>query len=190
MPRHHRPSDGPEIDPSAAVAEWRVDDAARARGRAHWLRRGAAEEATIAAVVAGAAERGRGLVLELVGGRRVVGRAWSVSPAVTAVRATTGEDVLVALGAVAAVRRAPASSDGNPTGHGRTIEVPGDGSLAEALAQLVGERPVVTAREADGRVLACGELLEVGRDLAEVATEQGTVTIALGAAATVAWRGS
>ena len=140
----------------------------------------------MAGLVADAAERGEALAVELVGGARLVGRAWSVSPSVTALRLDGGEDVLVALGAVATVRVVGDAAGVAPTP--RAVEAAGDGSLAEALAALVGDRPVVAVRAGDGRALAAGELVGVGGDVCSVATEAGLVHVAVGAVATVAWR--
>ena len=177
-------------EPEAALAGWRVEAAAAARRRRTWLARAAEEEASLAAVVVDAAERGDALALELAGGDRVVGRAWSASPDVVALRRPGGDDVLVALGAVATLRVGGEALAGTPVGlpTGRTVAVPGDGSLAEALAGLVGERPVVAVRAADGRLLASGELLGVGRDVLTVGHGGGRVHVAVAAVATVAWR--
>ena len=70
-----RPVDLTSGDPLGALHHWiadgRIDEAARARARQHWLERQAAEDATMLGVLIDLAERGRPVTATTVAGRRV-----------------------------------------------------------------------------------------------------------------------
>lgn len=169
-PPHSTPFEASELgsaspDPFAGllrtVAADRVQDAAEARRRTHWLVRQAEEDGTFLGVLADLAERGEPVVCTTRSGRRHAGRLHALGADFVAVRNGGGSTVLVALASVANVRSQP----GSPTVTGDRV-VNFDRRLIELLAELAGERPDVVM--ATGNAEVRGELRAVGRDLATV----------------------
>jgi len=156
------------------AAEARAREAAEARVRERWLRTQAEEGGRLASVLAGLAEQQADVVVTLAGGRSAPGRITGVGADFVALRGPAGRMTLIALGAVAWVRKAPES--GPARGGGRPgpamgpddrgfdeDDVPPGAALADVLAQAVAERPLV-AVFADGTSLT-GELRAAGLDL-------------------------
>ena len=154
-----RPDDGP--DPSHAhgilggpdslgralerwAADAAVDEAARARARARWLRIAAEEEASLAGTLVDLAEQGRPVVLD-AGGQRVQGVVVGVAEDFVAVRTDQGQQALVRLDAIEVVRSDPGAADvvgDRPA----TLDV----SLAAVLGPVAADRPDVLVRTRQG----------------------------------------
>ncbi|MGH9245744.1 MAG: hypothetical protein ACRD29_15785 [Acidimicrobiales bacterium] len=156
---------GPTADGLAtALARWaaeaRVDEASAARSRERWLRQQAEEEATTAGVLCDLAERSVPVVIETTAGRRH--RAVVSAVAADFVVLRGGREVLLDIGAVAAIRPEPGTAA--PVGD-RRVNV--DLRLVDALTYLVGERPRVLVVTRSGESVA-GVLRSVGRDVATI----------------------
>src|SRR5436190_12030822 len=91
------------------AAEARAREAAEARARERWLRTQAEEEARLAAVLIGMAERGTAVAASTTDSRHLTGRITRVGDDFVAIEATGGRVTLVALHALAWCR--PAQSD-------------------------------------------------------------------------------
>jgi hypothetical protein len=154
------------------LAAWRADDAIEERRRRWWARRRLDEEAGLAGALLGRAEAGRPVALEVAAGRRLTGHLWWVGPHAVALRAGGGE-VLVDLAAVVSVRDAPGRGSAPLDPGPRDVAAVGEGSLAEVLAGLAGDRPPVTVHARDGRAVATGTLVAVGRDVVVVDEPDG-----------------
>lgn len=158
-----RPADLSIDDPLAPLHRWiadgRVDEAARARARQHWLERQAAEGATLAGVMTDLAERGDGVTITTVGARRLTGPIVALGADFVVVRDDRLGDGFVPLARVGAVRSAPGQR--LPVGD---RSVASTATLVSALAQLAIPRPDVSV-EAGGDRLN-GALLSVGADVA------------------------
>jgi hypothetical protein len=167
---------------SAWAAELATDEAARARSRAYWLQRQAAEEGTFGGIVADLADRGRPIVVHLHNGRLHRGRATVVGSDFVVLRATGGRDVAIALSAVASVRTLP----GEPATSGDRF-VPAATTLAEMLGALGEERVRVVVIGIDARHPVSGELRAVGRDVLTIRLdgEGGTAYVTLGSVAEI-----
>ena len=167
-----RPDDGP--DPSHArgvlggpdalgralerwVADAAVDEAARARARAHWLRVAAEEEASLAGTLVDLAERRRSVVLDAAG-QRLQGVVVGVAEDFVAVRTDQGQQALVPLDAIEVVRSDPGAADvvGDRSA---TLDV----SLAAVLGPVAADRPDVLVRTRHG-VAVRGQLRSAGGD--------------------------
>lgn len=156
------------------AAEQRAEDAARARSRARWLRRQAAETATLAGALIDLAERSAPVTLETIGGR-YEGQVEVVSTGLCALRRADGGVVLVALSAVTALRGPDVVASGDRT---PTLEL----DMAAALSALAADRNEVTVALAGGAE-ATGLVQTVGVELMCLAGDQGSVLIALDAVA-------
>lgn len=162
---------GPDLAASLArwAAEARVDEAARARSRQRWMEQAAAEDTTFASVLADLAERARPVLVQTATGRRHRGVVVAIGVDFVAVHTDTGADVLVALGAVTAVRSGPGSQ---PAHSGRAVTL--SRHLADAIAAMAEDRPRVTvstggtagsAGSGAGGEAVNGILRSVGRDV-------------------------
>ncbi|MDZ7673935.1 MAG: hypothetical protein U5K30_02535 [Acidimicrobiales bacterium] len=135
-----------------------VDEAARARIRARWLRIQAEGDATFAGALLDLAERDRPVVLD-VGGHRVRGVLVGVGGDFVAVRSDQAQQVLVRTDDIVAVRAEPG-----------TGEVSGDRSarydltLDAVMGPIAADRPDVLVRSRDG-VVVRGELRSAGIDV-------------------------
>ena len=164
--------DAHDRDPFAELAdEAAAEEAVRRRVQARWLRRQAAEEATLLAVVLDLAEAGAEVAVRSASGRVARGPI-----------ARVGEDFVVVgstwmrLAAVVAVRavETPAASRAADIGASAGARAPSSHRvrLAEALAELAaGDRPaVVVVPLAPGDPLR-GELVAVGVDVLTLALD-------------------
>jgi hypothetical protein len=181
----------------------RASDAANARSRERWLRRQAAEEATLPGVALDLAERGDAVVLKTTSGRAHRGRLVAVARDVWVLRSDSsrgsgGEDgmagaTFVSTDAIASLRAQPGGT-GRPAleaGGGRPV--PLAASMADMLTELAVEHPrvrVVVLGEPEAMV---GELRSVGVDVAtlRVAGEPpSTVYVRLGSVSELSVLGS
>ena len=157
-----------DLDGLAAwAAEVRVDDAIDQRRRAAWLRRQAAEGATLAGVLVDLAEQGRAVTVQTSVGQRHRGRITIVGRDVVGLRSIDGQVILLRLDAVVTLRPQPGA-----------LPVTGDEPLdaTTTLHRLLGrlhqgrDRVVMTMR--GGEALA-GALVNVGHDVLSVTTDAG-----------------
>jgi hypothetical protein len=174
--------DGEDFDALAAAmgrwgAEQRAEDAARARRRVGWLRRQAAETATLAGVLVDLAERSAPVTLETIGGR-YEGQVEVVSTGLCALRRGDGGVTLVAMNAVTALWGPDVVASGD-----RTPSLQLD--MAGALTALAADGNRVTVGLAGGAE-ATGVVETVGVELVCLAGDQGSVLIALDAV-TACW---
>jgi hypothetical protein len=167
-----------------------VDHAARQRSAAHWERRAAEAEASLAGALADLAERSAPVSLELAPGRWRHGRVGAVGPDWCVV-GTGPTSSLVALDAVATVRtgpgEAPALGAAGPPTRATGPSQSAPATLRDLLDGLVGSGAAVLVW---GRHVARpqrGELVSVGQDLAVLALDggAGTAYVALASLAEV-----
>lgn len=154
---------GPEGDADAlerAVAELRVDEAARSRARRASLDHQAAEGATLGGVLVDLGERGAVVSIVLSDGRSVAGAVEQVGRDLVVVRGDDGQQLLVRLDAIAAAT--PRSRADAVRGD---REVASDLSFVEALGWLAGARRTVQVHTA-AETIVQGELASVGLDVA------------------------
>jgi hypothetical protein len=161
---------GRDDDPTAdrllaAFALWsadqRVGQAAGARSRERWLRRQAADAATLIGTLIDLAERCADVAL-VVGARSVTGRLAGVGRDACVIAEPSGTATVVPLARLVAVRVA-----GRRTGLGEATGEragPGGWAMADALAALAAERSPVRLGLKGGEVLS-GVLVTVGEDV-------------------------
>lgn len=157
------PDEAPAADPFDAIlrnlAEVRVDDAATARSRAHWLRHQAEESATLADALVELVHRGARVQLRVRGGTAVQGCAEGLGADALVVRTAAGT-ALVRIDRIAELR----TTDGLvPSAAGRQHTAVGRG-FAEILRDLAAERPPVHVHTDDGREQR-GRLRAIGADV-------------------------
>jgi len=151
------------VELEAWVARLRAGEEIEARRREVWARQQLSEDATLAGVMVDLAERGPHVVVDSCRGSRTlrivaVGRDFCAG-------VDRSRWVLVALGAVESIRSTSASLQ--PGGHrAHTLDV----TLAEALSDLLADRPRLTMATTSGRLVS-GELRAVGADVVTVRTE-------------------
>lgn len=153
---------------TAWVARLAVDDAARERSQAHWLRQQAREEGTFAGVLADLADRGRPLLVQLRNGRLHRGRVTVVGADFVTLGRSSGHDVLVAFSGIASVRTQPGEA---PTAGDRAVQ--SRTTLAETLSALSEERVRILVLGADPAQPVAGELRSVGRDVLTIRLDGG-----------------
>jgi hypothetical protein len=146
------------------VADARIDDAARQRSREHWLGEVAAQEATMAGLLAELAERGTPIALHTTSDRRHHGRVEVVGADFVVLRSGTRAEVLVALAAVGVVRPAPTG----PTVGDQLVGT--ELRLADVMAELGADRERVLVVTRSGDAVA-GELRSAGRDVVVIRTD-------------------
>jgi len=159
------------------AADQRADHAVHARGRAGWLRRQAAEAATLAGVLIDLAERGAPVTLETHAGP-YDGPVEVVTTGLCALRRRDGGVTLVALPAVTAVHSPDVLSTGD-----RVPVI--DLDMAGALSALCADRSAVTIAMVGGSQVA-GALETVGTELLSVVAGRGSVLVVLDAV-TACW---
>ncbi|CAN5733752.1 hypothetical protein BH10ACT1_BH10ACT1_00510 [soil metagenome] len=163
-------SDGFEADVRSLTDQQRAADAADARRREHSLRAQAAEDGTFAGVLVDLAERGQQLAVSTLAGRVVRGVVHAVGADFVALRSPGGEEGLVPLDAVTAVRAEPGST---PTVGDRAVQVLA--TLAGSLAELAVDRPWISLHTRQGEAVV-GQLRRAGRDVLSVRTDGGATT--------------
>lgn len=148
------PSDG-RSDPYAELTdEAAAADAVRQRVQTRWLRRQAAEEATLAGTFVDLAESGADVAVRSRSGRVYRGAVTSVGGDFVVVG-----DAWIRLAAVVAVRTAASG----PAPVGDRV-APRDVRLADALGELAPDRPEVLVVPVTGDAMR-GELHGVGLDV-------------------------
>ena len=162
-----RPVDLTSGDPLAALHGWvadgRVDEAARARARQHWLERQAAEDATLLGTLLDLAERGEPVVITTQAAKSVTGVVVAVGADFVVVRGSGRGDAFVPVDRLTVVRTAagaPPPVGDRPVGFALT--------LGSALLELAPERPAVIVSAGDD---IHGSLVSVGRDVVTLALD-------------------
>lgn len=153
------------------AADARAREAADSRVRERWMRQQVREEATLAAVLLGYAERASAVVVTTTTGRRHHGLLAGVGDDFAALRTAGGHVVLIPLVAVAEIHGAgstgpagsgPAAAEGRPA-PGLAV------TLADLLSQASGQRPRLAIQAGDASVV--GDLESVGIDVLTVTVE-------------------
>lgn len=143
------------------AADAAVDEAARARTRARWLRIQADEEASLAGTLVDLAERSRPVVLDLAD-HRIRGVVVGIGADFVALRTDQERDALVRTAVIDVVRAEPGGVDVRGDRHALV-----DVGLAGVLGPLAADRPEVLVRTVGGAVVR-GELRSAGTDVARV----------------------
>ncbi len=141
------------------LADQRVDDAAAARTREHWLRQMSGEDGTFAGTLLDLAEQRRPVVVATTNGRRHRGELRAVGLDFCVVAGAHGQ-VLVARRAITSVRTERGPGLPVPAGD-RSVAVGAE--LVTTLAGLAADRPRVLVVTLAGEALA-GELRGVNID--------------------------
>lgn len=162
-----RPVDLTTGDPLAALHAWvgdgRVDEAARARARQHWLERQAAEDATLLATLLDLAERGEPVVITTQATKTIAGSVSAVGADFVVVRGPARGDAFVPVDRLAVVRTTPGAPPpvgDRPVGFALTF--------GSALLELAPDRPSVVVSAGDD---IRGSLVAVGRDVVTLALD-------------------
>jgi hypothetical protein len=143
--------------------------AARERSQQRWLRQAALEEARLVGVLLDAAEQRLSVSVATVSGRRHIGVVTMVGQDCCALLTTGGTRTYLRTSAITVVqhdrllRPVPAAAD---------RPAPLQTRLAELLADLVTDRPVVAFVTAGGDEAVVGRLLAVGVDVATVEIDE------------------
>lgn len=143
------------------AAEARVDESARGRIRARWLRIQSEEDASVVGTLVDLAERNRPIVVD-VGDHRVRGIVAGIGGDFAALRTDRGQQVLVRTDAIDVVRSEPGG-----------VDVRGDRAplfdlpLAGVLGPVAADRPDVLVRTTSG-VTVRGELRSAGTDVVRI----------------------
>lgn len=161
------------------AAEAVVDEAARSRTRARWLRIQAEESASIVGTLVDLAERAGPVVLD-VGDHRVGGVLVGVGGDFVALRTDRGQQVLVRTSAVDIVRAEPGGGDVRGD-RGALLDV----TLDAVLGPVATDRPDVLVRTVGGAVVR-GELRAAGTDVIRLRVDGDPPTPAWVAIASVA----
>jgi hypothetical protein len=154
--------------PASALERWAadaiVDEAARSRTRARWLRVQSEESASFVGTLLDLAERAEPVVVD-AGGQQVLGPLVGIGGDFVVVRvpmAGRTAEVLIRIDAIDVVRAAPGA-----------VEVHGDRAalldvqLGAVLGPMAADRPTVVVRTTQG-VSVRGELRTAGTDVVRV----------------------
>ena len=147
------------------TAASRTREAVRARSREHWLRQQVLEGTTLAGACRSLAEAGRPLSLTTLGGRTHHGRIRSLGEDFVSLVVAGGREVVLPLERVAALEPGRPEGRRSATGVGTT--------LAEAVAHLAADRPLVSVWCLGGTAPVVGELLGPSAELAMVGPHRG-----------------
>ena len=157
------PDRPPGEDPFAAIlrgiADARVDDAATARSRAHWLERQVDDEATLAGAFVDLAERRVGVKVRVRGGFEAAGAVTTIGADVVMLQSAAGV-MLVRLDRVVTLR-SDAGLVPSPT---RRVTPAGARTMLDVLRETAGESATVRVHADDGTVIR-GILGAVGVDV-------------------------
>lgn len=163
------PSNGAEMgvegllgDLARWTAEARAADVASSRSRQQWLRRQAAEEATLAGIALDLAEQSAVVVVRTVAGRAHRGRLVGVTRELAVLRSESGTTTTVIPWAAVAWLR--------PRLHRRPEEagprsIPLDLGLLDVLAAVAGSQPRVVLGFSQDQETLSGEMVSVGGDV-------------------------
>lgn len=155
------------------VGEIRADAARDHRRREHWLRRQAADDASLTGVLVDLAEQGHLVRVTTTGGGRHLGRVRGAGAEVVVLESGRHR-VVIAADAVSTVQAAPGEQTvTSPTGH-RVGDDPT--TLGDLLSHAVGDAEEVTLVTRTGQVLV-GELVAVGRDVVMVRPDRRTPVV-------------
>ncbi len=143
----------------------RAEQAVSAKARERWLRQQASEEATLAGTLVDLAEGSMTVSLTVAAGRAYHGVVGAVGRDFVALVLPSGPVVYVRLAAVAVVRPAPGTREGEASGD---RAAPHDLMLAEALSRVGWLRPRVALYAGSDVDPVTGELRAVGRDVVTV----------------------
>ncbi|MBK5223046.1 MAG: hypothetical protein JJE52_09250 [Acidimicrobiia bacterium] len=153
------------------ASQLRIEAASQLRRREHWLRRQAADDATMCGVLVDHAERRSVITLTTVGGGRHTGIAVGAGAEVVVLHAGSTR-IIVAIDAVATVQATDIGhAPVNPVGH-RVGDDPT--TMADLLSHAVDDRPEITLVTRGGGAVE-GELRAIGRDLVMVRPERGAL---------------
>lgn len=160
-----------------ALADWldevRTDSARDRRRREHWLRRQAADDASLTGVLVDLAEQGHLVRITTTGGGRHLGRVRGAGAEVVVLESGR-QRVVVAADAVVTVQAAPGEQMvTSPVGH-RVGDDPT--TLGDLLSHAVGEPEEVTLVTRSGQSLV-GELVAVGRDVVMLRPDRRTPVV-------------
>ncbi|MFP3907602.1 MAG: hypothetical protein ACLFWR_11275 [Acidimicrobiales bacterium] len=158
-------ADGGDVDLDEWADRARVDTAGQLRRREAWLRRQAAEDASVVGVLITHAERGSTVSVTTCSGNRYVGRVRGAGWELVTVE-VTGALGFIRLDSIETFRahHGDGAETPDPVGHrGGADPI----SMGEVLGLVVADRPEVTLVSRSGRQLA-GELVAVGRDVVMV----------------------
>ena len=150
----------------AWLADARIEGSADARARERWLTAAAEADATFSGVLLDLAERGVGVTVATVAGRRRQGVVQVLGADFLAMRGPSGTEVLVSTGSIGSVRTAPAVG---VTSGERVVTT--DLRLGDVLGELAADRARVRLVLLDGREALTGELRSVGQDVVTVRTD-------------------
>lgn len=156
---------------AAFAATARIEDAIGARRRERWLRQQAGEEVSLLGTCWSLAEAGRAVAVTTRAGTSHRGRLRVVGDDFVALVDDQRREHVVPLAGLVTLRAASPGRSRQDGPAGRPLR--SGARLAEALASLAGERPLV-ALTCDGRdgVLR-GELLGAGADVVVVGAAEG-----------------
>jgi hypothetical protein len=152
------------------AARARLDDAIDARGRERWHRQLAADELTLAAVVADLAGRGDAVTVLTLAGTQHCGRLVAAGEDFVAVAPSASQHLLVPLWGLAAIQAAARLA-----GEARPLQEAL--RLADVLTTLSADRPRAAARLLAGGNPVVGELTGAGSDIAVIAAEDGSRSV-------------
>jgi hypothetical protein len=174
-------------DPEQAIlrgmAEARVDDAAAARSRAHWLARQAEDEATLLGALCDLAEQQLPVQVRVRGGHTLHGVIHAAGADALVLADAPGSGTVIRTAQVVLLQTEPGRPE-LPTPRPRTTPVAGP-DFVERLRDLAAERSAVVVRTTDGDVIP-GRLRAVGRDVVTVQPAGGAGSTALVALDTIA----
>ena len=146
------------------AAEALVDESARARERARWLRIQAEEEASFAGTLVDLAEQARPVVID-VGDQRFRGVIAGIGGDFVAVRTDRGQQVIIRTATIDAVRTEPGGTDVRGD-RPATVEV----TLGGVIGPIAADRPDVLVRTVRG-VSIRGGLRSAGTDVLHLRVE-------------------
>jgi hypothetical protein len=142
------------------LADARVDGSADSRAKERWLRQAADADATFSGMLLDLAERGVGVVVATVAGRRHHGAVVVLGADFVSLRGPTAAEVVLSMRAIASVRTAPAVA---PAAGERVATT--DLCLGDVLGGLAAERARVRLVVRDASEAVSGELRSMGQDV-------------------------
>jgi len=165
-----RADDGDGLATFAAAA--RVEAAIGARRRERWLRQQAGEEVSLLGTCWSLAEAGRAVAVTTRAGTSHRGRLRVVGEDFVALEDGQRREHVLPLAGLATLRATTAGRSKQDGPAGRPLR--SGARMAEALASLAGERPLVTLTcDGHGGVVR-GELLAAGTDVVVIGAAEGS----------------
>ena len=182
MAAHPAPGEDPFAAIHQGIADARVDEAATARARAHWLAQQAEDDVTLVGALVDLTEQGKVLRVRLRGGAELTGAARAVGADVVVLHTPTGE-VLVRIDRLITVR-SDSGFAGSPTRPDRSSGSP---TFLEVLHDRAARQPRVQVHTDDAAVIL-GTLRAMGADVLTLRVGEGptaTVLVSLSAVTAV-----